>query len=243
MNLFEEQFAFIGDWLAARKRRGELRRLDTNVLAPWPAAGQRNLVIGQDIAVELGHPDDGSVAFLVWRESTEDDRGGRTLLVGPDLPAARGQRLPFAKVVMIQGRGFDADNTCARYRRLEAVRYGIDLRGYMMRAASQVSREWSRVSHAALAGGFNFAILGQALIEAYTSIDFVDRADVLLVTASRADVMAFRHLADRVTQVIAAMNKMSVEMDLDCGSCSFAPVCEAVEGLRAMRRARENKHS
>ena len=62
-------------------------------------------------------------------------------------------------------------------------------------------------------------------------------------TASRADVMAFRPLADRATQVIAAMNKMSVEMDLDCGNCSFAPVCEAVEGLRAMRRARENKHA
>ncbi len=243
MNLFEEELTFIEDWLAERERRGELRRLDGNALPPWPAAGQRNLVIGRDIAVELGHPDDGSVAFLVWSESTEVVRGGRTLLVGPDLHTAGGRRLPLAKVVMIQGRGFDADNACARYRRLEAVRYGIDLRGYMMRAASQVSREWSRVSHAALAGGFNFAILGQALIEAYTAIDFVDRADVLLVTASRADVMAFRPLADRVTQVIAAMNKMSVEMDLDCGNCTFAPVCEAVEGLRAMRRARENKHA
>ncbi len=243
MDLFREQLTFIDDWLAERKRRGELQRLDGNALPLWPAAGQRSLVIGQDIAVELGHPDDGSVAFLVWSESTDVDRGGRTLLVGPDLPAAGGRRLPFAKVVMIQGRGFDADNISARYRRLEAVRYGIDLRGYMMRAASQVNREWSRVSHAALAEGFNFAILGQALIEAFTAIDFVDRADVLLVTSSRADVMAFRPLADRVTQVIAAMNKMSVEMDLDCGSCAFAPVCDAVDGLRAMRRARENKHA
>ncbi len=243
MDLFREQFTFINDWLAARERSGELRHLDANVLAPWPAAGQRNLVIGQDIAVELGHPDDGSVAFLVWRESTDDDRGGRTLLVGPDLPMAKGQRLPFAKVVMIQGRGFDADNTHARYRQLEAVRYGIDLRGYMMRAASQVNREWSRVSQAALADGFRFGVLGQALIEAFTTIDFVNRADVLMVTSSRADVMTFRPLADRVTQVIRAMNKMSVEMDLDCGSCTLAPVCEAVDGLRAMRRARENERA
>ncbi len=243
MDLFREQFTFIDDWLAERKRRGELQRLDGNVPAPWPAAGQRNLVIGRDIAVELGHPDDGSVAFLIWRESAGDHRGGRTYLVGPDLPAARGRRLPFAKVVMIQGRGFDADNTPARYSQLEAVRYGIDLRGYMLRAASQVSREWGRVSHAALTGGFSFAVLGDALIRAYTAIDFVDRADVLLVTSGKDDVMAFRLLADRVTRVIAAMNKMRVEMDLDCGSCSFAPVCEAVDGLRAMRRVREKKHA
>ena len=243
MDLFREQFTFINDWLAERERRGELQRLDGNVLPPWPAAEQRNLVIGQEIAVELGHPDDGSVAFLIWRESTEDNHGGRTYLVGPDLPAAKGKRLPFAKVVMIRGRGFDADNTHARYRRLEAVRYGIDLRGYMLRAVSQVSREWSRVSHAALAGGFSFAVLGDALIQAFTAIEFIDRADVLLVTSGQDDVMAFRPLADRVTQVIAAMNKMRVENDLDCGRCSFAPVCEAVDGLRAMRRAREKKHA
>ena len=85
MDLFPEQFAFINDWLAARERRGDLQRLEGNPLPPWPAAGQRNLVIGQDIAVELGHPDDGSVAFLIWRASTEDCRGGRTYLVGPDL--------------------------------------------------------------------------------------------------------------------------------------------------------------
>ena len=243
MDLFPEQFTFINDWLAERERRGRLQRLDGNGLPPWPAAGQRNLVIGQDIAVELGHPDDGSVAFLIWRASTEDCRGGRTYLVGPDLPAAKGHRLPFAKVVMIQGRGFDADNTPARYRQMEAVRYGIDLSGYMMRAVSQVSREWSRVSHAALAGGFSFAVLGEALIQAFTAIDFIDRADVLLVTSGQDDVMAFRPLADRVAWVIAAMNKMRVEMDLDCGSCSFAAVCEVVDGLRAMRRARERKHA
>ncbi len=81
------------------------------------------------------------------------------------------------------------------------------------------------------------------MIRAYTAIDFVDRADVLLVTSGKDEVMAFRPLADRVTRVIAAMNKMHVEMDLDCGSCSFAPVCEAVDGLRTMRRARGKQHA
>ena len=112
----------------------------------------------------------------------------------------------------------------------------------MMRAASQVNREWSRVSHAALAGGFSFGTLGNALIQAYTALDYVHRADLLLVTANRDDVMAFQPLADRVSQVIAAMHKMSAEMDFDCGRCSFAPVCDAVDGLRVMRKTMEKKH-
>ena len=242
MDLFPEQFAFMDDWLAARRRRQELKQVDHHPVSTWPSGGQRNLVIGQDIAVELGHPKDGSLALIIWRASRGDDFGGRTWLVGPDLPEAKGRRLPFAKIVMIYGRDFDSDNTYSRYRQLEAVRYAIDLKGYMMRAASQVNREWSRVSHAALAGGFSFGTLGHALIEAYTAIDYVDRTDVLLVTSNRDDVMVFHPLADRVSQVIAAMNKMSAAMDFDCTSCSFAPVCDTVQGLRAMHRAMEKKH-
>ena len=242
MDLFPEQFAFINDWLAARRHRQALRQLDRDPVGAWPAGGQRNLVIGQDIAVELGHPDDGSLAAIIWRPSRGEDPGGRTWLVGPDLPQAKDRRLPFAKIVMIYGRDFDSDNTYARYRQMEAERYAIDLEGYMMRAASQVNREWSRVSQAALAGGFSFSTLGSALIQAYTALEYVDRADILLVTSNRDDVMAFQPLADRVSQVIAAMNKMSAEMDFDCASCSFAPVCDTVEGLRAMHQAMEKKH-
>jgi CO dehydrogenase/acetyl-CoA synthase beta subunit len=239
MDLFPEQFAFMDDWLAARRRRQELIPLDHDPAVAWPAGGNRNLVIGQDVAVELGHPDDGSLALIIWRDARRGDHGGRTWLVGPDLPEAKGRRLPFVKVVMIEGRGFDADNTYARYRQLESVRYALDLEGYMMRAASQVHREWSRVSHAALAAGFSLGTLGNALVQAYTAFEFVERADVLFVTARREDVLHFRPMADRVSQVLAAMNKISAEMDFDCGRCSFAPVCDTVDGLRAMHQARE----
>jgi len=237
MELFREQFDFIDSWLAKRAGRKQLTTITDSGPAVWPTAGQRNLVIGRDIAVELGHPDDASVAFIVWGASPGVRRGGRIYRVGPDLPASQGQRRPFGKVVMIRGSGFDADNTYARYRQLEAVRYAIDLKGYMMRAVSQANREWSRVSQTALEKGFSFGVLGGALIAAFTAIEWVDRADVLFVTSSRADVMDLQPLAERVRQVTAAMNKMSEEMNFDCESCSYAEVCGDVAGLRAMREA------
>ena len=207
----------------------------------WPTAGQRNLVIGRDIAVELGHPDDASVRLSSGGRHRVSGGAGASIAWAGSAGIAKGQRRPFAKVVMIRGSGFDADNTYARYRQLEAVRYAIDLQGYMMRAVSQVNREWSRVSHAALENGFSFAVLGSALIAAFTAIDWVDRADVLFVTSSRADVMALQPQAERVRQVTAAMNKMSEEMNFDCESCSYADVCGDVAGLRAMRKAMEKR--
>lgn len=243
MELFQEQFDDIEAWLAERATSGDCQTIAHDPELIWPAAGQRNLVIGQDVAVELGHPRDGSLAFIIWRESTGIDHGGRIDLVGPDIAMSVGRRLPFAKVVMIHGRGFDTENTYQRYRRLEAVRYAIDLKGYMMRAVSQVNREWARVNRDALENGFSFATLGGALIKAFSAIDFVDRVDILLVTSSRADVMTLQPLAERVGQVIAAMNKMSAEMDFDCGSCTYAAVCSEVSGLRAMRETAENQNA
>jgi CO dehydrogenase/acetyl-CoA synthase beta subunit len=241
MELFREQFDYLDNWMAERADRNQLNTFVDQGPLTWPAAGQRNLVIGRDIAVELGHPGDASVAFIIWGASSGDQRDSRVYRVGPDLPASRGQRRPFAKVVMIRGTGFTVDNTYARYRQLDAVRYAIDLKGYMMRAVSQVNREWSRVSHAALENGFSLAVLGGALVAAYTAIDWVDRADVLFVTSSRADVMAFQPQAERVRGVTAAMNKMSEEMNFDCDSCSYADVCGDVAGLRAMRKAMEKR--
>lgn len=244
MELFEDQFAFIEAWIARRARQGRLTVMDGGQPRKWPGAGRRNLVLGQDIGVELGHPDDGSLALTIWGAADGvQEAEGRIFLVGPDLPAALGRRLPFAKVVMIRGRGFDGDNTYRRYREMEAVRYALDLEGYMMRAVSQVHREWCRVSREALAGGFSFEILGRHLIRAYAALDFVERVDLLIVTSGREDLLELRPLAERVGGVVAAMTKMEEEMDFDCGRCRFAPVCDSVAGLRAMRTARERNHA
>lgn len=239
MELFQQQFEFINTWLTERAKKKQLKRLTWRQGVKWPIAGQRNLVIGRDIGVELGHPDHASVAVTLWGPSTDSPERGSIYLVGPDLTESTGMRLPFAKVVMLRGSGFDAHNTYSRYRRLESVRYEISLKGYMMRAVSQVNREWSRVSNQALLNGFSFEILGSALKDAFTAIDFLDGVEILFVTSSRADVMAFHPLAERIQAVTAAMSKMNSELTADCDNCSYANVCEQVAGLRAMRRSRE----
>jgi CO dehydrogenase/acetyl-CoA synthase beta subunit len=241
MELFREQIDVVWGWLEARANQRQVETAPVSSPPAWPGAGPRNLVIGPDVGVELGHPKDASVSLIIWGESGQP--GGRVHRVGPDLPESEGRRLPFAKVVLIGGKGFDAENTYERYRRLASVRYDVVLEGYMMRAVSQVNREWSRVSREALAKGFTLEVLGGALVQAYSALAFVDSVDILFVTSSRADVLTFQPVAERVSRVIAAMNRMGEEMNFDCDGCSYADVCQDVAGLRAMRRSLEDRHA
>jgi hypothetical protein len=59
------------------------------------------------------------------------------------------QSLPFGKVVLLKLQGMDENNCYERHRQIDMARYDLNLKGYMMRAASQYMREWSRVSREA----------------------------------------------------------------------------------------------
>ena len=114
--------------------------------------------MGVDTAVELGHPKEGSTAFLIWTSEPMRLINKRISVLGPDLPKLVGKRIPFGKIILLGVDGFNENNSYERYRQLENVRYDIRLKGYMMRGVSQYGREWSRVSRTAIDDGLSFSI-------------------------------------------------------------------------------------
>ena len=247
MALFEKQFTEIRDYLKRREGSPAYREIVHRGACAWPSGMKRSVVLAQDMAVELGSPQQESASFLVWHDDPARVRDGLITLVGPDLPASAGKSLPFGKVVLLAACGFDETNGYDRYRELDGVRYDLDLKGYMMRAVSQYRREWSRVSMEAVAGGFSFGVLGGALIEAYRHKEYVRAAEVVFVTASREEVAALAPVADGAMRIIGAMNKMLEELEFDCNTCENTDVCGDVAELRAMRenlmRKGEKKHA
>jgi CO dehydrogenase/acetyl-CoA synthase beta subunit len=247
MALFEKQFNEVREYLKEREGHPAYRELVHAAPCAWPSGMKRSVVLAQDMAVELGSPQQESCSFLVWHDDPARVRDGRITLVGPDLPASEGKSLPFGKVVLIAVDGFSEENAYDRYRELDGVRYELDLKGYMMRAVSQYRREWSRVSAEAVADGFNFATLGGALIDAYRRKEYVRAAEVIFVTASREDVAALAPVADGAMRIIGAMNKMLEELEFDCDTCENTDVCGDVAELRAMRenlvKKGEKKHA
>lgn len=241
MGLFDKQYKEITAYLDRRRIEGKVSEFTHNSQTKWPFEKNRNLVLGQDTAVELGNPKDASTSFLLWVNEPEKIKNGRITIVGPDLPQLSGKQVSFGKIVIVGASDFDADNSYDRYRDLELLRYNIHLKGYMMRGVSQQQREWSRVSNDAVNQGFSFKHLGGALIDEFLQIGYVLSVETVFITAGREDVLETKAIADDVFKLISAMNKMAEEMSFDCDTCDYNDVCGDVEELRSMRNAMAQK--
>ncbi len=241
MGLFDKQYSEVMAFLDNNRSQGNVSEFFHTTGTEWPTEKNRNLVLGQDTAVELGNPKDASTSFLMWVDESEKVQNGRISIVGPDLPKLSGRQVSFGKIILVGAPDFDADNSYDRYRELELLRYDIHLKGYMMRGVSQQQREWSRVSTDAVSRGFSFKHLGGALIDEFLRIGYVRSVETIFVTSSREDVLKTKAIADDVFKLISAMNKMAVEMSFDCDECEYNDVCGDVAELRSMRNAMAKK--
>ena len=239
MGLFDRAFISLRDCMKDLSDRHLLREIvhSGDLLPAWPQGGDRNLVLGSDVGIELGHPRDESLSFVLWSENSGDVKNGLVSLAGPDLGESGLKSLPFGKVVLLGGSGFNEENSCVRHRALESIRFDVDLNGYMLRAASVYQREWIRISREALRDGFSLAILGRALSEKFRQKDYIDAVEILFVTAGRQDVLSLKPVAAEVGRIAGAMGKMTEEMALDCEDCEYVDVCNEVAELKRMRDA------
>jgi CO dehydrogenase/acetyl-CoA synthase beta subunit len=209
----------------------------------WPEGGRRNIVLKEDMGLELGSPDTKSLSSILWTEDTELINDYSITLIGPDISQSHGKNLPFAKIVLAGVSGFNEENTYARYRDMELIRYTLDLKGYMLRAASQYQIEWSRISSEAIKSGFSFDILGSALIQMFREKPYVTAVEIIYVTSSASDIRELKDITSDTSRVIGAMNKMAREMDFDCDECEYQDVCDDAAELKKMREAQMRKSS
>ncbi len=203
--------------------------------ATWPAGGGRNIVLREDTGLELGSPQMESLSCLLWTHDLSVIQDRRITLAGPDFPESTGRSLPFGKVVLAGVEGFVEDNAYDRHKDLDYLRYNLDLKGFMMRSATQYMREWCRISAAAVRDGFTVRVLGSELIRLFHTSSYVKAVEVVYFTSSPGDIIRLRDLTSPAERTIAAMNKMAGEFDFDCSSCDYQDVCEEADGLKGMR--------
>ncbi len=246
--MFDKEIDTIDAFLEIKKKEKKLSKLKYKKKMNWPKGGGRNIVLMDDVGLEMGSPRTGSVSFMLWTDDLSKIKDGRLRLVGEDLPQLykKSQKnevkeVVFGKVLLLGVHGFDQENTYERYRQIEATRFDLDVKGYMMKAASQYQREWSRVSHEAAKNKLSFAHLGSDLLNRYRQLEYVDAAELVFLTSSLEDVEQLQETAGRVGRIISAMNKMLEEMDFDCGSCEYVDVCDEVDELSKMRDSYETK--
>jgi CO dehydrogenase/acetyl-CoA synthase beta subunit len=89
------------------------------------------IILRGDTFVELGNPDNGSSAFMLWTDNTPLIRDGNITLIGSDIPESAGGSLPFGQVLMVGG----ADLSKEEHALLEANQYIADqIEGYMIKS-------------------------------------------------------------------------------------------------------------
>jgi len=209
----------------------------------WPKGGGRNVVLSEDTAVELGNPRMESSSCLIWTERLDKVTDGKMTLIGPDIRSSNAQTLPFGKIALLGVSGFDEDNVYDRYKEMEAVRYALDLKGYMIRAVSQYQREWSRISREAVRDGFSFEILANALRKEYLKKSYIRAVEFLFVTSGTEDVRELKEITKNVGRTIHALDKMLKELNADCDVCEYHDVCDEVDELKTMKKWRDERRT
>ena len=238
MELFEKELSRLSEFMKSMEN-GPVTRF-TAVTPSWPSGAGRNVVLADNTGVELGGPAAESTAFMLWTEKNGAVSQGRITLIGPDIGECMGKTVPYARVLLIETRGLNEENCYDRYRQMAALRHVLDLKGYMIRASSRYMNEWTRVSRDAVKSGFTFHVLGSALIDRFTALDFVTGCEVIFVTSSAQHVLSLKPIADDAMMIINAMNKLTLDEDHDCATCGFSKACNEVELLKKIRKAREH---
>ena len=208
------------------------------------------IILRGDTFVELGNPDKGSSNFILWTDNTSLIRDGTITLIGPDIPESAGGSLPFGQVLMVGG----ADLGKAEHAQLKANQYIADqIEGYMIKSIPQ--HMWSRVSLDAAGKGFNFEILGKALMAIYRStVPKIEAMEVMFVTSSKEDLQLLDNIGEQTREISSNITKETwkakgydldeIECTLgwDCRSCEYKPVCDDIRTVVKVRKKKTTKN-
>jgi len=202
--------------------------------------GTPEVVLGAEVALELGHPATASRPILLTSTVPGLVRHGGVSLLGPDLDSlAVGERRPFGQVVLLALRRgavpdpFDLDSAQFLINRLP---------GYMVRAMP--GRLWVRVSKAGRARGMTLRTVAQALVAAFLGeFEGVAAVEILFVTSSVADVESLAPIALEASIISGRHKKLVLSPDgdfecreLSCETCDEKPVCDDLRAIVRERR-------
>lgn len=206
-----------------------------------PQANQ-GILLREDTFVELGGPDEGSCGCFLITDDPSLIMDGRTTLIGPDIQESSRSALPFGQVVMAGG----AELNYKEPETLQHLRFiGDQIEGYMLRSLPQSL--WCRVSKNAAARGFNFEVLGRALMAVYKSQNIkIEAVEIIFITSSKKDVMRLAEIEAQAQKNIKQMREeywkskgYDINCGLDCRACVNKEVCEELRTvLRSRRRAK-----
>lgn len=223
MRLYNNLINEIKDSLNASIRLSNGKLLNTS--------NKNSVIFLSDTAFELGGNSKPCVSCLAV--SSDMEFSNSVYLLGNDLNKINSDS-PFGKFVFLQIENLENEqDTFDKIKELEALRYHLNVDGFMTRASALNMREQIRVSKKIIKSGATFADLGQTLLNEYLKFDFVKSAEIYFVS----DFDNFEKLnliAKKISQTTSALNHIFDNVMFDCSSCNLKEICDEVDGLKEL---------
>lgn len=192
---------------------------------------KNSVIFLSDTAFEFGGNNKPCVSSLAVTSDIEFSNS--IYLQGPDLNDIKADS-PFGKFVFVQVEDFENEqDTFNKIKELEALRYHLNVDGFMTRASALNMREQIRVSKKAIKLGVSFADYGNTLLQEYLKFDNVKSAEIYFVT----DFDNFEKLnsvAKKISQTTSALNHIFDNVMFDCSTCNLKEICDEVDGLKEL---------
>ncbi len=190
-----------------------------------------SVIFMSDTAFELGGGQKPCVSSLAVTNDIEFSDS--IFLLGDDLPQIKADS-PFGKFVFIQIEEFENEqDTFDKIKELEALRYRLNVDGFMTRASALNMREQIRVSKQAIKSKTSLADYGKTLLNEYLNFPYVKSAEIFFVTEF-SDFEKLNSVAKKISQTTSALNHIFDNVMFDCSTCNLKKICDEVDGLKEL---------
>jgi CO dehydrogenase/acetyl-CoA synthase beta subunit len=200
------------------------------------------IILREDTYVELGNPEAGSSAFILFTDTAELIKDGRITVVGPDIKESAGKSLPFGQVLMIGGKDIDE----SEHESISHTGFiGDRIQGYMVRSYTQSI--WSRVGRDAAEKGLSFESLGRALMAVYKSgNEKIQTMEAVFVTSGKDDIKQLDEIAVQVQKITKEIVRQTwkirgydIDCVFDCATCNDKPVCDDIKQVLKEKKVKQ----
>jgi hypothetical protein len=194
-------------------------------------SNKNSVIFLSDTAFELGGNNKPCVSSLAVTSDIEFSNS--VYLLGNDLNKINSDS-PFAKFVFVQIKDFENEQeTFNKIKELEALRYHLNVDGFMTRASALNMREQIRVSKKTIKSGVAFSDYGQTLINEYRKFDYVKSVEIYFAT-DFDDFEKLNAVSKKISQTTSALNHIFDNVMFDCSTCNLKEICDEVDGLKEL---------
>lgn len=204
--------------------------------------GDKNAILFRsDMVFELGGSGKQSVNSTLF--GAVPDGKDEVALYGKDLCELT-QDTAFSHLTIVQLKNEDEETL--RYETLKDIafcQFRLYPKGYHIRISPSAGKEQVRVAKAALQQSPPLSLLnvGCSLIALLKTQPDVAAVKTVFITDPAVDHAALAALARKAKQITEAVQHTFEMNSLDCASCKMKPICDEVDGLRALHFKKEEE--